>query len=170
MTLEKLIEEFAAAVGIAEPIAAEGVWKFSADGHVFGVAEDDSGSALWIYGEIPAPSPDREDAFRKTVLEANFFMRGTCGAVFSINPETGAYTLMKSMPLDFATKEDFFALVEKFVNTLATWKGISGATQESAGAEAPRESGPGIPFRQESAKSTEAENDDAGAFPGMLRV
>ena len=65
MTLEKLIEEFAAAVGIAEPIAAEGVWKFSADGHVFGVAEDDSGSALWIYGEIPAPSPDREDAFRK---------------------------------------------------------------------------------------------------------
>ena len=84
MTLEKQIEEFAAAVGIAEPIAAESVWKFSADGHVFGVAEDDSGSALRIYGEIPAPSPDREDAFRKledeitaTPAKPSYMLRAT---------------------------------------------------------------------------------------------
>lgn len=113
----------------------EGVWKFSADGHVFGVTADDSGNDLWIYGEIPAPSPDREDAFRKAVLEANFFMRGTGGAVFSINPESGAYTLMRSMPLETATPEDFFAVVEKFVNALAIWKGISGATQETGAAD-----------------------------------
>ncbi len=43
-------------------------------------------------------------AFRKAALEANFFKRGTCGAVFSINPESGAYTLMNSMPLGTATR------------------------------------------------------------------
>ena len=139
MKLEKLITEFASAVGIANPVAVEGVWKFSADGHVFGVMEDDSGNDVWIYGEVPAPPPEREDAFRKAALEANFFMRGTCGAVFSINPKSGAYTLMKSMPLSTATPEDFFSLVEKFVNTLATWKGISGAAQESVDASAPAE-------------------------------
>ena len=97
MELEKLVAEFAAAAGMANPVAVEGVWKFSADGHVFGLVEDDSSGNVWIYGEIPAPLPEREDAFRKAALEANFFMRGTCGAVFSINPDGGAYTLTETI-------------------------------------------------------------------------
>jgi len=66
-------------------------------------------------------------------------MRGTGGAVFSINPETGAYTLVKSERLDRLDPKAFFGLVEKFVNTLATWKGISDAAQAGADASAPAE-------------------------------
>ena len=60
-------------------------------------------------------------------MEANYFHRGTGGATFSLNPETGALTLIASKKLDALGEEDFFAFVEKFVNALATWKGISGS-------------------------------------------
>ena len=169
MELEKLITEFAAAAGIANPVAVEGVWKFSADGDVFGITEDDTGSDVWIYGEIPAPSPEREDAFRKVALEANFFMRGTCGAVISINPESGAYTLMKSMPLVTATPEDFLAFVEKFVNTLSTWKDISNATQQAAAVDAPQEP-PESPAKLVPEKSGGADDEATTSFRDMLRV
>lgn len=170
MKLEKLIMEFAAAAGIENPIAVEGIWKFSADGNVFSIAEDESGCDVWIYGEIPAPLPEREVAFRKAVLEANFFMRGTCGAVFSINPGSGAYTLMKSMPLSIATCEDFFAFVEKFVNTLATWKAISNETQQAAVGEAPHEA-PETSQKIASEKSSEEADGEATVNPrGMMRV
>ena len=139
MDLEQLIEEFNSAAGLEQAPAADGVWKFSADGHVFGVTADDSGENAFLFGEIPAPPPDREDASRKAGLEANFFMRGTGGAVFSINPETGAYTLVQSGRLDSLGPKSFFSLVEKFVNTLATWKGISDAAQAGADASAPAE-------------------------------
>lgn len=136
---------------------------------MFGVAEDDSGSNVWIFGEIPAPSPDREASFRKAALEANFFMHGTCGAVFSINPGSGAYTLMKSLPLDAATVEDFLALVEKLVNTLATWKEISDETQDAAEAGAPQEPSE-APTRLVPEKPAEEDDGAMPTFPDMMRV
>ena len=128
MDLEQLIAAFESAAGLEHASAADGIWKFSADGHVFGVTADEKGENVFLFGAIPAP-PDREEQFRKTILEANFFMRGTGGAVFSLNPETGAYTLVQSERLDGLDPKSFFSLVEKFVNTLATWKGISAAAQ-----------------------------------------
>ena len=136
MELKQLIDEFNAVAGLEQAPAAAGVWKFSADGHVFGVTADDAGEKVFLFGEVAAPPPGREEAFRKTVLEANFFGRGTGGAVFSINPETGAYTLVQSERLDRLAPEAFFALVERFVNALATWKGISDASHEKADSDA----------------------------------
>lgn len=129
MELEQLIEEFDAAVGLEQTPVDDGIWRFSADGHVFGVTADEAGENAFLFGEIPAPSPDREEAFRKAALEANFFGRGTGGAVFSLNPESGAYTLVQSERLDRLDPKAFFSFVEKFVNTLATWKGISAVVQ-----------------------------------------
>ena len=107
MDLEQLIAAFDSAAGLEQAPAVDGVWKFSADGHVFGVTADDSGERVFLFG-----------------------------AVFSINPETGAYTLVQSERLDCLDPKSFFSFVEKFVNTLATWKGISGATQASVEASA----------------------------------
>lgn len=136
MELKQLIAAFDSAVGLEQTQSADGVWKFSADGHVFGVTADDSGETAFLFGEVTAPPPDREEAFRKAVLSANFFGRGTGGAVFSINPETGAYMLVQSERLDRLDPKSFLALVEKFVNVLVTWKGISEAAQESEGVAA----------------------------------
>ena len=169
MDLEQLIAAFDSAVGLEQAQAADGVWKFSADGHVFGVMADDSGENVFLFGEVAAPPPDREEAFRKAVLEANFFMRGTCGAVFSMNPESGAYTLMKSLPLASATVEDFLTFVEKFVNTLATWKDISNATQQAAAVDAPQEP-PEAPAELSPEMSGGADDEATASFRDMLRV
>ena len=154
MELEQLIDEFDAAAGLERAPATEGVWKFSADDHVFGVTADEKGETVFVFGEVPAPSPSRDEAFRKAILEANFFMHGTGGAVFSLNPETGAYTLVQSERLDRLDPKSFFAMVEKFVNTLVAWRGIAEAAQEGEG-------GPAV----ESPKG-----DEASIGSGFMRV
>ena len=127
MKLEELIGKFSAAVGIENVPAVEGVWKFSADGNVFGVTGDETGRTVWLFGEVPCVNPEKKDALLKAAMEANYFHRGTGGATFSLNPETGALTLVASQKLDALGEEAFFSFVERFVNALATWKGVSGA-------------------------------------------
>ena len=129
MKLEVLIGKFSAAVGIKNVPAVEGVWKFSADGNVFGVTGDETGETVWLFGEVPYVDPEKKDALLKAAMEANYFHSGTGGATFSLNPETGALTLIASAKLDALGEEDFFAFVEKFVNALATWKGIAGSAE-----------------------------------------
>ena len=136
MQIEELIHEFTGAAGIDEVPAADGVWKFSADGAVFGVSADEAGEKAYLFGEIPSPVPDKEEAFRKTVLEANYFFNGTGGATLSINPETGAYTLIAAERLDRLAPESFFAFVEKFVNSLATWKAIALSAEATSASSA----------------------------------
>lgn len=126
MKLEELIGRFSTAVGIESVPAVEGVWKFSADGNVFGVTGDETGGTVWLFGEVPCADPERRDALLKAAMEANYFHRGTGGATFSLNPATGALTLVASERLDALDEESFFAFVERFVNALATWKGVSG--------------------------------------------
>ena len=146
MKIEELIQEFNRAAGLEEVPAADGVWKFSADGAVFGVSADEAGEKVYLFGEIPSPVPDKEEAFRKTVLEANYFFNGTAGATFSINPETGAYTLIASERLDRLAPESFFAFVEKFVNTLAVWNGFSnGSGPQTEPSAEPQDDAPAAP-------------------------
>ena len=119
---------------------------------------DEPGERLFLFGEIPAPPPDREEAFMKAALEANFFGRETGGAVFSLNPANGAYTLVQSERLDSLDPKSFFSLIEKFVNTLATWNGISAATSD------PRNGPIGEP--EPTARPDDAQaNFDAGSSP-----
>ena len=146
MKLEVLIGKFSAAVGIENVPAVEGVWKFSADGNVFGVTGDETGETVWLFGEVPYVDPEKKDALLKAAMEANYFHRGTGGATFSLNPETGALTLIASAKLDALGEEDFFAFVEKFVNALATWKGISGSG--AARDDLPAEPSAGSPAEQ----------------------
>ena len=90
--------------------------------------------------------------------------------MFSINPESGAYTLVKSMPLSTATPEAFFKFVESFVNTLATWKGLADATKGAAAADAPREPAEGATAKPASGRPGEADSDAMMVFSGVLRV
>ena len=58
MKLETLITEFAVAAGMENPVAVEGVWKFSADGHVFGVVEAGRGRCAprTVRGSVEDPA------------------------------------------------------------------------------------------------------------------
>lgn len=125
MTIEELITAFNEQTGIDDMAASEGVWKYAADDMEFGVAADAGGERVFLFGEIPAPLVENEATFRKTILEANYLFNGTGGGTLSINPENGAYSLVFAEWLDRLDNASFFALVERFVNSLSTWKAIA---------------------------------------------
>jgi hypothetical protein len=135
MEITALIREFSEQAGIEDVSALDGIWRFSADGNVFGVLADESGEKVLLFGELPAPVPEKAEAFRTAILEANYFFNGTGGGTLSVNPKTGAYTLVQAERLDRMDAVAFFSLVEKFVNTLATWRTIA----ETGGEEPPRQ-------------------------------
>ena len=137
MKLEVLMEKFAANAGIEKAAATDGVWKFSADGNVFGVTQDDAGEYVFLFGDIRMQKPEKRDALIKSAMEANYFHRGTGGATFALNPDTGALTLFERKRLEGLGEEAFYSFVERFVNTLATWNGIAAEAQETVGAPAP---------------------------------
>ena len=143
--LEDLIAKFSQNAGLENIPPSEGVWKFSADGNVFGVTGDGEGW-VWLFGEIPFADPAKKDALVKAAMEANYFHRGTEGATFSLNPDTGALTLVASKRLDALGEEAFFAFVEKFVNTLAVWNGISnGSGPQTEPSAEPQDDAPAAP-------------------------
>lgn len=143
--LEDLIAKFSQNAGLENIPPSEGVWKFSADGNVFGVTGDGEGR-VWLFGEIPFADPAKKEALLKSAMEANYFHRGTGGATFALNPDTGALTLITSERLDALGEEAFFAFVEKFVNTLAVWNGISDGSRTQAEPPAePQDDAPAAP-------------------------
>ena len=154
--LKELIGRFSDNAGIEKVAAKEGVWKFSADGNVFGVMQDDAGARVYLFGEIPAADPERKEALLKAAMEANYFHRGTGGATFALSPASGALTLFDSKRLEGLDEAAFYAFVERFVNALATWNGLAGLAQGAADA-APADDAPG---------------DYSGALPlgGLMRV
>ena len=129
MKLEELIAKFAANAGLERVAATEGVWRFSADGNIFGVTQDDAGENVFLFGEIRASDPAKRDALIKSAMEANYFHRGTGGGTFSLNPGNGELTLFESKRLEGLGEEAFYSFVERFVNALATWNGIAGLAQ-----------------------------------------
>ena len=138
MKLEELIRNFAANAGLEKVEATDGIWKFSADGNVFGVTQDDAGESVFLFGDIRLSDPEKKDALVKSAMEANYFHRGTGGATFALNPDTGALTLFESKRLEGLGEEAFYAFIERFVNALATWNGISGQAQASDAAPEPQ--------------------------------
>ena len=142
MTLEELISNFSATAKLENAPATDGIWRFSADGNVFGVTQDDAGERVFLFGDILAPDPEKREALLKSAMEANYFHRGTGGATFALNPETGALTLFESKSLEGLGEEAFYSFVERFVNALATWNGIAGQAQEADAAPAPQSEEP----------------------------
>ncbi|MBR4523399.1 MAG: type III secretion system chaperone [Kiritimatiellae bacterium] len=145
MTLEELISNFSATAKLENAPATDGIWHFSADGNVFGVTQDDAGERVFLFGDILAPDPEKREALLKSAMEANYFHRGTGGATFALNPETGTLTLFESKPLEGLDEEKFYAFIERFVNALAVWNGIAVQAKGDSEAPAPEAAEPAVP-------------------------
>ena len=72
MKLDELIAKFADNAGIDDATPVEGVWKFSADGNVFGLTTDNTDDKVWIFSEVASPDPDRKE--RPVSSGPNIFM------------------------------------------------------------------------------------------------
>lgn len=127
MTYDELLKSFGEKLGgglVFEPDEA-GAVTLSVDGMpvtILGLEEVGQVVLTGVVGETPPE--DRMERLYKALLQANHNFAATAGATMSVDPADDRISLCKALPLALADAESFFAEVERFVNTLETWRKI----------------------------------------------
>ena len=139
MEYTELVKGFAAKVGVGDLELHDGATAFEMDGMTVGFIHDGETDALMVVAEIGYPPPDADGPFGSAMLKANYLFGGTDGAVICQNPDTGAYALMRSLPLVSLDVEAFAAALEKLLDTAERWKGFLSGAAEAEGEKASRD-------------------------------
>ena len=122
MEFNELLAAFAAKYGVDGLDGADGVAELEVDGIRVEMLEDSQARSLIACAEIGLPPPDANGAFGAMMLKANFLLRATAGATLCQNPETGAYALVRQLPLALADAESLGAGIESLVNQAEEWR------------------------------------------------
>ena len=116
MDFAKLISEFADRHGIADLTAEDNAAALDIDGIVVTLLA--TGDALSISAEIGEPPSEGRADFAELMLEANLQSE----AFFAKEPESGAYIIVRRLPLPTLEAESFDAALEALVNLAETWR------------------------------------------------
>ena len=137
MDFPQLISDFSESHGIANLAAEDNAAALDIDGIVVTLVT--AGDALSISADIGEPPIEGRADFAELLLEANLQSE----AFFAKEPESGAYVLVRRLPLAALDVESFDAALEALVNLAETWRRlladfrpVAKAAQE-ASAEAP---------------------------------
>ena len=117
----KLIECFGKQLGIDIDRNPDGTYAFEVDGLAFSIHDLDDCGRIVLSGDIGYPPPEGGEQFYKTLLEAQYMLKSTGGATFSINPDTGSLTLCKVLVTAILDDREFFHEAESFINALHSW-------------------------------------------------
>lgn len=81
----------------------------------------DSGKVVHLYAELcDIPDANKEKLFEK-LLEIQVFGYATGGASFGIIKDTGKVILYRNIELEHLHYEDFYAILEFFIELYRTW-------------------------------------------------
>jgi hypothetical protein len=116
MDFTKLISDFAGRHGIANLAAEDNAAALDIDGIVVTLVA--SGDALSVSAEIGEPPGEGRADFAELLLEANLQSE----AFFAKEPESGAYILVRRLPLPALDADAFDAALEAHVNLAETWR------------------------------------------------
>ena len=135
MDFTQLVADFAERHGIAN-LAAEGN-AAALDIDRIIVTLVTAGDALSVSAEIGEPPSEGRAEFAELLLEANL----QTDAFFAKEPESGAYVLVRRLPLPALDAESFDAALEALVNLAETWRQLLADFRPAAktAAEAPAE-------------------------------
>jgi len=75
-----------------------------------------------LVGDIGEPPPQGLERLYRSMLVANHLFAGTGGSTISFNDESGKFTLCRIDSASIVDAESFFTILERFVNTLETWR------------------------------------------------
>lgn len=132
MTYESLIAAFAAQYGLDGLAPEEGSATLSIDGNKVEIIDDPDAGAAVIYAEIGYPPPDSDGRFAEMMLKANHLYLGTAGGTLCQNPETGAYVLMRPVPLaQLDGAETFGKILEGVLQLVDEWQSMLGGHREA---------------------------------------
>ena len=116
MDFQQLIAGFAERYGIANLAAEDNAAALEVDGIVITLVA--VGDALSISAGIGEPPSEGRAEFAELLLEANLQSE----AYFAKEPESGAYVLVRRLPLLALEGASFDAAVEALVNLAETWR------------------------------------------------
>jgi hypothetical protein len=116
MDFTQLISDFAGRHGIANLAAEDNAAALDIDGIVVTLVA--SGDALSVSAEIGEPPGEGRADFAELLLEANLQSE----AFFAKEPESGAYILVRRLPLPALDADSFDAALEAHVNLAETWR------------------------------------------------
>ena len=120
----KFIKYFGDQLGINLDYNPDGAYVFEIDGLAFAIHDLDDCGRIVLSGEIGYPPPENREHLYKTLLEAQYMLKCTGGATFSINPDTGSLTLCKVLVTEILDDSEFFQETENFINVLHSWAGV----------------------------------------------
>ena len=124
MEYRELMDAFAAKCGVESPDAKDGVAVFEIDGMSVGFIHDPVEDAVLVVAEIGEQNPDADEACSSALLKANYLFAGTGGATLCRNPETGAFAIMRSWPLNSVDGDTFATAVNDLLTTAEKWKAV----------------------------------------------
>ena len=128
MEYNELMQGFAAKFGVAGLEIQEGAAVLEMDDMTVGFINDTVEDTIMVVAEIGYPPPDADGSFGGVMLKANYLFGGTGGAILCQNPETSAYAVMRSWPLQSLDVDTFATAVETLLNTAERWRdSLSGA-------------------------------------------
>ena len=118
------IKHFGEVLGLNLDFNPEGTYLFEIDGLAFAIHDLGNCHRIILSGNIGHPPPDNDEKLFKTLLEAQYMLKGTSGATFSINPDTGELMLCKVIVPAILDNDSFLQETENFVNALHSWANI----------------------------------------------
>ena len=116
MDFTQLVSDFAQRHGIANLAAEDNAAALDIDGIVVMLVT--TGDTLSISAEIGEPPSEGRAEFAELLLEASLQSE----AFFAKEPESGAYILVRRLPLALTDLDAFDAAIEALVNLAETWR------------------------------------------------
>ena len=101
----------------------DGSCTIAVDDMIVNILEVEELEAILLYAKIAErPAEDSLAGLSEAMLAANHMFQGTGGGTISYNPEDRSYYLNRYDPEETLNGERFLAHLERFVNTLETWR------------------------------------------------
>ena len=141
MTFEDLMAEAGRRLGV-EIVVDEGATQLIVDEMEVSILEMPELESVVLNGVVGEPPPQGLAELHKAMLEANYNFAGTAGSTLSVNPDGGALTLTRLVPLATLDADRFLSLLEGFVNVLEAWRKIVADYRPDE--SAPADAGPSI--------------------------
>ena len=122
----KLIRHFGEQLGINLERNPDGAYLFEIDGRAFSIHDLCDCGRIILSGDLGHTPHEGAEQLYKNLLEAQYMLKSTSGATFSIHPDTGDLTLCKILVPAILDNDGFFQEVESFINALHSWAKIIG--------------------------------------------
>jgi hypothetical protein len=120
--VDRVLAAFGDAIGL-DGLALDdaGMGTIFVDDTAVALEFDAPGERLLLYTSLGVPEGDPAAAHAE-LLEANLFWRGTAGATFALQPETGSVLLVQALPGRDLELAGFETALQAFVDTSEAWE------------------------------------------------